>query len=123
MASESKAKQTTEMLEPQNSSDTKSIAKDGSHEDRSAQHHSEDASIAHAEVDQMEHPRKDEHFSLRASGPVSASAVSAVMGPPPPEDKEVSRWERWRRDRREAREIGMLSPESSRRWKVGNVMS
>jgi hypothetical protein len=62
--------------------------------------------------------------SWSSSEPMSATAVSAVMGPPPlKDDKKPSRWQRWRRDRREARELGSPSLESSRRWKVGNVVS
>lgn len=108
-AAESKAKHTTEMGELHNTSDTKSLSKDGIHRDRSAQRHSEGLSTTHATTDHREHGRQDKHPSSRSSGPASAPAVNAVMGPPPPEDKKVSRRERWRQDRREAREMDMPS--------------
>jgi hypothetical protein len=38
-----------------------------------------------------ENGRQDKYPSSRLVGPVSASAVNAVMGPPPPEDKKVGR--------------------------------
>jgi len=72
----------------------------------------------------MSHARDNKsHASSTSplSAPVSASAVNAVMGPPPPKDENTgSRWERWRRDRKEAKEIGMPSQESSGRWGVKN---
>lgn len=48
------------------------------------------------------------------------------MGPPPP--KENGTWwqrlkDRWRYDKREAKEINMPTNESSREWKVRNVVS
>lgn len=107
---------TTEMKSP--SQDDTSLA------DQSTQHRKGSSTIQ-VKSEHDEFARKDKIPSLSSSsGPASASAVSAIMGPPPPpEDKKTSRWERWRRDRREARELGMPSGESSRRWKVGNVVS
>lgn len=114
------------MPELHDTTDTKSPSQDdASHKDQSARYQSNNSSAIHAKANYEEFARKDKiPSSSLSSGPASASTVSAVMGPPPPpEDKKVSRWERWRRDRREARELGMPSGESSRRWKVGNVVS
>jgi hypothetical protein len=113
------------MSDRHNTTETKSPPADKkSHENQSAQHHGKDSSTIHIGGNHEEHARTPKVPSPSlSSGPASASAVNAVMGPPPPpENKKTSRWERWRQDRREARELGMPSGESSRRWKVGNVV-
>ena len=125
-AAETKARSIINMPELYNTTETKSPSEDNkSHKDQSTRYQSDDSPAIHAEANHEEFARKDKVPSLSSSsGPASASAVSAIMGPPPPpEDKKASRWERWRRDRREARELGMPSGGSSRRWKVGNVVS
>ena len=114
------------MPELYNTAETKSPSEDDqSHKDQSTGYQSDGSSAIHAKANPEEFARKDKVPSLSSSsGPASASAVSAVMGPPPPpEDKKASRWKRWRQDRREARELGMPSGGSSRRWKVGTVVS
>jgi hypothetical protein len=99
-------------------------SEDASVEVRAAQCQSKDSSICSAKNDREKDMRRIDVSPSSSSGPMSAAAVSAVMGPPPPkDDKKTSRWERWRRDRREARELRIPSLESSRRWKVGNVVS
>jgi hypothetical protein len=123
---ETKARPITNMPELHNANETNSPSEDKtSHEDQPTRYQSDGSSAIHAKANHEEFVRRDKVPSLSSSsGPASASAVSAIMGPPPPpEDKKVSRWERWRQDRREARELGMPSGGSSRRWKVGNVVS
>ena len=115
------------MPELHNTAETKSPSDvvAASHKSLPMQDYSKYSSAVHAKGDHEEFARKDKvPSSSSSSGPASASAVGAIMGPPPPpEDKKASRWERWRRDRREAQELGMPSGGSSRRWKVGNVVS
>jgi hypothetical protein len=99
-------------------------SKDASNEVRATQCQSKDSSICSAKNDREKDMRRADVPPSSSSGPMSATAVSAVMGPPPPkDDKKTSRWERWRRDRREARELRIPSLESSRLWKVGSVVS
>jgi hypothetical protein len=106
------------------SAQTKPPSEGSSNEIQGAQYQSKDSSIISAKNDREKDMRKADVPPSSSSGPMSATAVSAVMGPPPPkDDKKTSRWERWRRDRRESRELGIPSLESSRRWKVGNVVS
>ena len=113
-----------EMHELRNTTKMESPSKGTPREDRSTQHHVKDSSTVYTKPNHKEHASMTKVPSSLPSEPASASAVSAVMGPPPPpEDKKASWWERWRRDRREARELGMPSGGSSRRWKVGNVVS
>jgi len=112
------------MTELHNDNNLMTLPKDASDEDRQVRRHSKDSSAVYAKTDHMDPAQKVRVPSVSSSAPISASSVSAVIGPPPPpEDKKLSRWQRWRRDRREARELNMPSLESSRQWKVGNVVS
>lgn len=55
----------------------------------------------------------------------SAAAVNVVLGPPPQPERKTSWLERWRRDRRESKDLqklGMPNQESSRQWRVGQVV-
>lgn len=93
-------------------------------EDQAARHRIEDSSTVDTKHDGKTKLQAEKIAKSSSTGPVSAAAVGAVMGPPPPQEtQKISRWERWRRDRREARELGAPSRESSRRWKVRNVVS
>lgn len=106
------------------SNDTKQSSIDARTQDQAARLQKEDPSIVDSKHDKkIKLQAKDIAPSLN-TGSMPAAAVSAVMGPPPPEEtQKMSRWELWRRDRREARDLGAPSNESSRRWKVGNVVS
>jgi hypothetical protein len=124
-AAETKTHPKSKMSEPHTSTNPNPPSKDtASPKAQPPQHHTKDSSTIHTKVDHDEYARKHKTPKPSSSEPASASAVNTIMGPPPPpEDKKVSRWERWRRDRREARELGMPSGGSSRRWRVGNVVS
>jgi hypothetical protein len=81
------------------------------------------------EVDQDEHRKAEvapqSTRQALSSAPAPATAVSSIMGPPPPKEEKMSFWRRWKRDRKESRELrklGMPSHGSDRRWKVAQVV-
>ena len=120
-ASEQQQQQTTTRTSPNDHGNTTSQlpARDQVIQDQSKD--KSQVSVSTASTTSHQGANKSQCATSPSSAPVSAAAVNAIMGPPPPKDEKTgSRWERWRRDRKEAKEMGMPSQESSGRWGVKN---